>query len=49
MELFQECAADQNPMSQVYAHRILTTKLPEKNAAEQAKRAAAPEKAKGDK
>ena len=37
----RECAEDQKPMSQVYAHRILTTKVPKEYAAEQAKRAAA--------
>ena len=33
-------------MSVVYAHRILTIKVPDKYAAEQAKRAAARERAK---
>jgi hypothetical protein len=37
----RECAEAQKPMSQVYAHRILTTKVPKEYAAEQAKRAAA--------
>jgi integrase len=36
-----ECAADQKPMSTVYAHRILTTKVPKEYAAEQARRKAA--------
>lgn len=41
-----ECAEDQKPMSRIYAHRILTTKVPKEYAAEQAKRSAAREAAK---
>jgi hypothetical protein len=37
--------ADAQKMSKVYAHRILTTKVPKEYAAEQAKRQAAREKA----
>jgi hypothetical protein len=41
-----ECAEDQKPMSRIYAHRILSTKVPKEYAAEQARRAAAREEAK---
>jgi hypothetical protein len=37
--------ADAQKMSHVYAHRILTTRVPKEYAAEQAKRKAASEKA----
>jgi len=42
----RECAEAQKPMSQVYAHRILTTKVPADYAAEQARRVASKEEAK---
>jgi hypothetical protein len=34
----RECAEAQKPMSRVYAHRILVTKVPAEYAAEQARR-----------
>ena len=41
--------ADAQKMSHVYAHRILTTKVPKEYAAEQKRRAEAREKAKATK